>query len=608
MCGFVGAVGGELETVLRMPAPVHRGPDAVGLWRDGQVMLRHWRLAILGGAADARQPMMSEDGSVVVAFNGEIYNYRELAERLGRPELARRGDTRVLVEWLARHGLGGVEALNGMFAMAVWLRREGSLVLIRDRFGIKPVYYAWAEGGFYFASEIKCFAGLVPLGLDAEAVRGYLDGGRYPAGERTFYERVRQVEPGCWLRVHNGAVETCRWYRLEGHCRDLAAGSPSVEEYEGRLSRSVRLRLRSDVPISLHLSGGTDSTALLLKTKEVWGWGYPLVAYTMGFEESAYDESAAAAGVCDRVGVTHRRVVLSWREVPEAAERMAAVQDEPYGGVPTLAYLRMNEVERADGYVVSIEGQGGDETFGGYASHALMAMYDLYRRGTDAALLAALLERFGLDTAALVRRAEVLIASGFRAHTDLTDLRSAGGSAGGGSPRCVGDWLRTIQLYDICVNKLPRTLRFNDRAAMACGREVRFPLLDHHVLAYGLAMDHAGKYAGGVEKAPLRAIIRRHLPDGWRAPKRSVVTPQTAWLHGPLRDWAHDRVALVRSAGVLEARDFEPFERFYRLGLTDNSFYVWQLINLSFHLRPGGAWETNRSRRMDEALCTSRVS
>ncbi|MBN1124190.1 MAG: asparagine synthase (glutamine-hydrolyzing) [Sedimentisphaerales bacterium] len=579
MCGFTGTFQGLVPKVQTMPPLLHRGPDSTGQIRQNDLYMRHWRLAILGEEPAAHQPMVSDDESVVLVFNGEIYNYREIAEQMGQTNLSDYGDTRVLVEFLARYHLSRLDMLNGMFAIAVWFRKEDRLYLIRDRFGIKPLYYALADGGIYFASEIKCFSGLFDLHLDPQRIAEYLDGGRYPSGEHTFYEHVRQVRPSHWIQFDRCGIQDRCYYDLMQTCRDLMECPLSVEEYEHRFAESVRLRLRSDVPISLHYSGGADSTAVLLKTKEVWGWNYPLVTYTMAYHDQQFDESCFVQDYCRRIGVENHKVFLTPEEVPALAERLHLFEDEPFGGIPVISYYKMNQVQRTNGTIVSIEGQGGDETFGGYLSHAYMAMYDLYRSGREPELLDKLLLSCCTDIHTVVTTAEALVASGFQAHMDLTDMRIGSTSSAGKEI----DWLRTIQRHDILVNKIPRTLRFHDRASMACGREVRFPLLDHNVLTYGLAFDHKTKYADGLNKAPLRAIVRRHLPGVYDIPKRSVVTPQTAWFHNELKDWVWDRVGVLQRAGILEPRYFDRFERFYRDEETGNSFYIWQLVNLSFY-------------------------
>ena len=580
MCGFFGLIHMNPVKIKGAIGIRHRGPDSEGLYQDDRLYLKHFRLAILGEERFAKQPMTSRDGNIVVAFNGEIYNYKELAEFLGEPGLASCGDTRVLVEFLSKYRMDKLDMLNGMFALAVYDKREKAIYILRDRFGIKPLYYLKTVDSLYFASEVKCFKTVLNLSLGKEKVTNFLDLGLYPWGKETFYDSINQVEPGTWVRYKGNELNEYRYFDLKKECRRLSEKTLSVEEYENLLSESIKIRLRSDVPISLHYSGGTDSTALLLKTKEVWGWDYPLVAYTMGFSEQKYDESHFTQKYCDNINVRNPKVYLVPGEVPALAKELHYFEDEPYGGIPTIAYYKLNKVERRDGYIVSMEGQGGDETFGGYLYHIYMAMYDLYRSGRHASLLNELLKRNNTTLDKVVAFSEQLIRSGFSSHTDLTDFRSARKEP----IEMFVDWLKTIQIYDILQNKIPRTLRFHDRASMACSREVRFPLLDHNVLVYGLAFDHALKYEEGLSKHPLRMIIKRHMREVYSAPKRSVVTPQTQWLRGELKNWAFERVSMLEESNYLPERYFIKFRDFYETADHDNSFYIWQLINLSFFL------------------------
>ena len=579
MCGFVGSFNGSLKLSKEMADLSHRGPDSSGVYQDEKLFLKHFRLSILGDKKFAAQPMESRDKTVLIAFNGEIYNYKEIADAMGNGRLADEGDTRVLVEFFSRHGLEKINQLNGMFAIAVYFRKTGAFHLVRDRFGVKPLYYIKDKGGVYFASEIKSLRRAFDLPMDDRAVSHYLDAGRYPSGKASFYRGVTQVEVGTEILFGSQSDTISRYFDLRSACRILIEKKISLEEYENSLADSIKLRLRSDVPISLHFSGGTDSTALLLKTQEVWGQDYPLTAFTAGYDEEDFDESSYARDYCQRLGVEHHKVTLKCEEVPKLAEELAWFEDEPYGGIPTLAYYKMNKVERAMGSIVSIEGQGGDEALGGYLTHLYMAVYDLHRSGAEPALLQKILKENSLDLEKTIQTAEKFIQNGFKAHTDLTDFCEDRGD----HPDFFVDWLRTVQVYDILENKIPRVLRFNDRASMACGREVRFPLLDYRVLLQGLSFGHEVKFADGLGKTPLRWIIKRHLKEEvYQAPKRLVVTPQTQWLRGPLKEWAFSRAQLLREKNTLEASYFDRFNDFFKKPEPENSFYVWQIINLSF--------------------------
>jgi asparagine synthase (glutamine-hydrolysing) len=579
MCGILGCIDADIERAKNMVPLVHRGPDAQGIFQDAAVYLRHFRLGIIGTDLLAHQPMDSFNGKLKIVFNGEIYNYKELAVTIGRQDLIEHGDTRVLIEFLSIYGLERLDMLNGMFAFAVYMVDSNELYLVRDRFGIKPLYYLKDNRGLYFSSEIKSLRSIKPVSLCRNKVMNYIDSGVYPNEFDTFFEELVQVRAGTLVRYSDGRIEEKRWYDLAKEVHNLQSEILSVSEYEELLENAITLRLRSDVPVSLHYSAGTDSTALLLKTKEVWGWDFPLTTFTMAFDDESVDESNLAKAYCDEISVENHKVFLAAKEVPKLAQELHVFQDEPYGGVPTIAYYKMNQIEREMGYIVSIEGQGGDEAFGGYLYHVYLAIYDLHLSGSDPELLNLILDAHNLSLEKAITSAEALIEAGFQSHTDMTDLRS-------GNTKPVNkfmDWLRTIQLYDVFLNKIPRTLRFNDRASMACSREIRFPLLDYRVLAYSIAFEHEKKYTGGQPKGPLREIIRRHLPSVYNAPKRSVVTPQTKWLKNELKPWALQRIDVLRHARFLPEKVFCTVDKFYADDEPENSFALWQLINLSFY-------------------------
>jgi len=584
MCGFLGCLNGKLATARKMVNLNHRGPDATDKYETENLYILHHRLAIIGEEETAHQPMKSHDGTVVIAFNGEIYNYLEIADWMGQPKLAEDGDTRVLVELLATYGIKHLSMLNGMFSIVAYWPASGELYLIRDRFGIKPLYYSMLNDGVYFASEIKSLQSLIPKSFSSHHLQRYIDYGLYPSGKETFFDGIYQVEAGTWLKYSNGTQTEHRYYNLQAECQQSIKDKPSVEDYESLLEDAIRLRLRSDVPISLHYSGGTDSTALLLKTKDVWGWDFPITAFSMAFDEDEFDESRFAESYCSQIGVKHKKVTLSANEVPDLAEQLNYFEDEPFGGIPTIAYYKLNKVERNEGYIVSIEGQGGDETFGGYLYHAYLAMYDLAQSGKNSNLLNVLLQKYDVKLTQVIKTAENLIASGFISHTDLTNM--ADSTSPELKPEMFKNWLMSVQIYDILTNKIPRTLRFNDRASMACSREVRFPMLDHRVLSCGLALTHKQKYLDGFSKAPLRSIIRRHLLGAYAVPKRSVVTPQTNWLQSELKSWALERIDHLKRSALLPNESFDQVDIFYQNKNAANSFRIWQLINLSFMIDP----------------------
>src|SRR3954454_12323955 len=375
MCGICGVVaaererGPDREAVARMSGRlVHRGPDDDGLFSEGPVALAARRLSIID-LAGGHQPIENEDGSAVVVQNGEIYNYREL-----KRELAGRGhrfatdcDTEVLVHGYEEWGEAFVERLRGMFAIALWDKRRRRLLLARDRFGIKPLYYRHHAGGLSFASELKAMLEQpgVSREIEREAISAYLAFNSIPA-PLTIFKQARKLPPG-HLLVWDGGEVSLRRYARPGPTNETRSGSPAELAAELRevLDDSVRAHLVADVPVGVLLSGGVDSGGLAaLASRHV---GEPLRTFSIGFEEEGFNELSRARLVAERYGTDHPELVLR----PDAVEllpKLVEAFDEPFGDSSALPTYLVSEL--AVGEVkVALSGEGGDELFGGYYTY-----------------------------------------------------------------------------------------------------------------------------------------------------------------------------------------------------------------------------------------------
>ncbi len=568
MCGIAAVAGagwsrrllGEMVAVQH-----HRGPDGRGLYEDpeGRAALGHTRLAILDLSDAGLQPMSSADGRYHLVFNGEIYNYLELRAALGDGETFRSAtDSEVLLAAFARWGAGCLERLVGMFAFAVWDEHAKELFAARDRFGVKPLYYHQRpDGGLLLASEIKALhAGGVPRAADPRAWATYLTAGILDHSPRTFWEGIRALPAGHTLVWREGAVRIRRWYDLAGRVGtdlDQRPAAAAREEYAARMAESVRLRFRSDVPVGINLSGGLDSSVLLGLVQRVQGKDSDVKAFTFVTGDERYDELPWVRRMLERT--RHPSVVCALRpeEVPALAESVHECQDEPFGGLPTLAYARLFEVARDHGVVVLLDGQGLDEQWCGY---------DYYAEP----------ERASRTVVQATREPAT------RADCLLPEL--AGQADGFEPPVPFPDPLRNLQYRDICLTKIPRALRFNDRVSMRCSRELREPFLDHRLVELALRQPARRKIWGATHKRMLRTLARPLAPSGLvEAPKRPLQTPQREWLRGPLRGWADDLIerALVRHGGVwLDAAAVRRHWRRFQAGRSDNSFYVWQWLGM----------------------------
>ena len=565
MCGIAGIFGADASGIEAMVAALgHRGPDGRGTHRDGDAALGHTRLSIIDLSDCGLQPMSDPSGRWWIVFNGEIYNYLELRSELDW-DFRTRTDTEVLIAAWAKWGPACLDRLLGMFAFLIWDARERTLFAARDRFGVKPLYlHARPDGSLLLASEIKALhAAGVSADPDAAAWATYLAYGlKDHRPERTFWAGVQALPPGCLLRWREGDWSVSRWYDLAervGSGLDLRSDETVIEEYRGLLEDSVRLRFRSDVPVGINLSGGLDSSTLLGLVQRVQGPESDVQAFTFVTGDPAYDELPWVEQMLART--CHPLVVcpLSPGEVPGLAESVARFEDEPFGGLPTLAYARLFERAREAGVVVLLDGQGMDEQWAGY---------DYYRTPAD-------------ETVSIIQgtqgrsvRPECL-APELRAQAERPEL-----------PSPFPDRLRNLQYRDICFTKIPRALRFNDRVSMRSSTELREPFLDHRLVELALRQPPERKIREGRQKWMLRCLVEHLLPRGVvEAPKRPLQTPQREWLRGPLRGWADGQIERALSNGWLDPDAVRREWRAFCAGEGDNSFFVWQWISLGLLVR-----------------------
>lgn len=577
----------ERAGLIRMAAiQAHRGPDGRGVFVDeaSGVGLAHSRLSIIDVSELGSQPMSDASGRRWIVFNGEIYNYLELREALAGYPFRSHTDTEVVLAAYDRWGTACLERFIGMFAFALWDSAAGTLLCARDRLGIKPFLY-WRPDAhsLCFASEAKA---LLAVGLqpapDLKAWADYLHLGLYDHDEHTFLEGVRQLPPGHLFVVRPGEEPRPRpyWSVLEAASQPLAVDEEeALDRLEELLADSVRLRLRSDVPLGLNFSGGLDSFTLMSLMQQASPRGQRLEAATMRFNEPAYDETRFTRRLVD-VGRWHvLEVAVEAQEMPALLQAAMWHQEAPVGGVSTLAYHKLHQEVRSAGLVVQLEGQGVDELFGGYAYYGPIA------RGEQ-------------TPHEWLRSNAYQDATRFLA-TDVLEPRGPLPEPGGPTlePPELADALNAALYIDLRHRKLPRVLRMNDRLSMASSIELREPFLDHRVVEFAFRLPGSLKLHGGLSKYLVRRLIRRRHPEAPLASegKRAVVTPQREWLRGPLAPWVREVLAgpAIREGGFLDpAKAAGRFEDYFVNG-ADNSFFIWQWLNVASWFEwfgPQGAW------------------
>ncbi len=636
MCGIAGLVLGECGTdallrhrVGRMNAALaHRGPDGAGIWTDAVhgVALAQRRLAIVDLSDTGAQPMLSHSGRLAMTYNGEIYNFRELRKDLEAEGVRFRGtsDSEVLVEAWERWGQQRtLLALNGMFAIAIWDRVDHSLTLVRDRFGIKPLLWRQEGDGLAFASELK---GLLadpscPRDIDPAAFAAYLRHGAVPA-PWTILKGVHKLEPGSILEWRKGQAPTCRqfWSPLTqmsaGQSHSTSAPFATlVDAAEALLGDAVERQMIADVPLGAFLSGGIDSSLVVALMQQ--RSDRKVETFTIGFEETAWDESPHAAAVAQHLGTRHTTLMTSGRAAQALVPDIAAIYDEPFSDSSQLPTLLLCRLVR-DHVTVALSGDGGDETFAGYERHSWGLALHRYRErlppfARQAAGRVARAVPIGLADAA----AGLLGQSAANRGVSHPGHRLKRAAKAGAAPSFVDGYrqflsqtadpqrllrhpaehlplayhsnaaldqlvpLARMQTID-ALSYLPDDILVKvDRASMSVGLEVRVPLLDHRIWEWAAHLPSGMQRQGGKGKAVLRAILDRHVPAALtERPKAGFAVPLAAWLRLELRDWAEALLEPTRLAesGLLDPDAVRGVWDAHQAGREDHAPLLWSIL------------------------------
>jgi asparagine synthase (glutamine-hydrolysing) len=557
ICGIASASGpADPERLARMSATlVHRGPDSDGKLVDGPVGLAARRLAIID-LQTGDQPIANEDGTIHVVQNGELYNYRELRTELERAghQFRTHGDTEVLVHLYEQHGLDFARRLRGMFTVALWDSRERRLVLARDRYGIKPLYYRVDRGGLEFGSELRA----LPRGeIDLDALEAFLAFNSIPA-PLTIFRDTRKLPPGHLLVWEDGKTRLERFAR-PGPALELRHDDEAelIEELRARLRDSVRAHLVSDVPVGVLLSGGIDSSALTALAAEEST--EPVRTFSIGFEERSFDELSDARLVAERYGTQHRELVLS----PDAALLLPALADafdEPFADSSALPTYLVSQLAASD-VKVALSGEGGDELFGGYYTYVADLLAE--RTAGLARVARPLVERLPTSTARasfdykakrFVRAAHLpplerhhgwkeifspemrARLTGRRSEFDPVDLLRARFAETEGA-----ELLARLQDVDFGIYLVDDLLVKTDRASMAHSLEARVPFLDPVVTNFAFTLPASQRVRGLRKKVLLRKAVAPLVPEQViRGKKRGFSIPAAAWLRGELEPFARD--------------------------------------------------------------------
>ncbi len=622
MCGIAGmarASGApvERETLERMcEAQAHRGPDARGLHFDDGVGLGIQRLRVID-LVTGDQPVHNEDRSVTVVLNGEIYNFRELRQRLrgNGHSFATEGDTEVIVHLYEELGPACVRELHGMFAFALWDSRRRQLLLARDRVGKKPLFYCELPGALSFASELPALMQNpeIPRDIDHQALDAYLAYKCVPAPMSAF-AAVRKLMPASTLTYRDGAVSIERYWRLDYSRKQAHRPAEEVgEELRASIRGAVRRRMVADVPMGAFLSGGIDSSAVVAAMAE--SSPGPVKTFSIGFEEERFNELPQARLIAREFATDHHELVVR----PNAAEMLPKIvrqYGEPFADHSALPCFHLARFAR-EHVTVALNGDGGDESFAGYQRYTTnLALAELDRLplalrraagaaarraplGGDPRRMRSRVGRFAIASE-LDRESRYLAARSVFTAAERTRLYTPEYSAmlGGtcAAETVLEPWRSSTaaelldQLLDADVNSyLPDDLLVKiDIATMAYSLEGRSPLLDHELMELAASLPAELKVARGQGKRILRSALRGWIPDAiLDAPKRGFELPVARWLRGELRDYA--RAVLLDPGST--ARGWSNEQEVCRLldehaaGTHDHGQGIWTLMMLELWYR-----------------------
>ncbi|MCG2787993.1 MAG: asparagine synthase (glutamine-hydrolyzing) [Anaerolineae bacterium] len=644
MCGITGFFNlspsetrEKLQSTLEQMsmAIAHRGPDDSGLWLDETrgIGLGFRRLAILDLSPTGHQPMTSADGRYVMVFNGEAYNFGMVRDELAANGISFRGtsDTEVLLAAICEWGLvDALEKFNGMFAFALWDRQENSLSLVRDRMGVKPLYYGWIGNTLMFGSELKSMRAhpAFSADIDRDALTLYLRHNYIPT-PFSIYRGVRKLPPGSILRISSatrpGEEELATYWSASEQILASRADpfrgdeSQTTDELEELLTDSIRLRMLADVPLGAFLSGGVDSSTIVALMQQISS--QPVQTFSIGFNESGYDEAPHARAVAEHLGTQHTEMYISSEQARAVIPSLAGMYDEPFANPSAIPTFLVSQLARRH-VTVSLSGDGGDELFGGYNRYTWVEriwrrigkvpapIRGLLANGIDqrAPTLSLLAGKLGYPNPAdkVHKLADTLrAASPAQIYLDLVSFwkQPAGSVIGAQEPHTTltdpSSWPEALSLAEQMM--LLDTLTYLpddglvkvDRASMAASLEVRVPFVDDYRLlefAWRLPLDM--KIRAGLGKWILRQVLYKYVPKEMiERPKMGFGVPIDSWLRGPLLEWTEELISedRLRREGFFQAAPIRQKWQEHLAGKRNWQYHLWGILMFQ-------AWLENKNQ------------
>lgn len=622
MCGIAGFLSPGVQidrdasagVLARMTASlVHRGPDAAGQWLDEHagVALGHRRLSVIDLSPAGAQPMVSLDGSTVLTFNGEIYNFQQLRDslesRFGVIPWRGTSDTEVLLEAIARLGLEkALREAVGMFGLATWNRNTRTLELARDRLGEKPLYYAQVANQIVFASEVRAFRAIPSFEarINRDSIAAFLRHNYIPSPQ-SIYHGVNKLPPGTLIRFHGlGERPTPSPYWSLRKVVAAGLSSPfngsareAADELDRLLRNAIRGQMISDVPLGAFLSGGVDSSMVvaLMQAQSA----RPVKTFSIGFHEPEFNEAQYAKAVASHLGTEHHELYVTPRDAMEMIPDLGRIYDEPFSDSSEIPTTLISQLARRS-VTVSLSGDGGDELFGGYHRYQHSSrVWNALRavpwtlRATTAKVLATWPGERGFvghlsEAAPLIRSTKLgELYRGLVSHSRKPERLVIGGTEQ--SSAFMDEDFDDAKMSDVewmmfidAVTYLPDDVLVKvDRAAMSVALETRVPLLDHRIVEFAWALPFGMRVRSGAAKALLRDVLYRYVP----APlidrrKKGFNVPIGTWMRGPLRDWVEILISRDRlhSEGYLRPEPIRAMWQEHLSGRRSRHTMIWNVL------------------------------
>ena len=571
MCGIFGAISDKKNNYDKRTGEkvcqllYHRGPDDKGVSVFPEGILANTRLAIIDLSAAGHQPMISNDGNLQIVFNGEIYNYKELRAELKKDyKFSSNSDTEVILAAFSKWREKCLDKLRGMFAFAIWNKERKTLFAATDRFSIKQIYYYYGKGTFIFSSEIKPILamGITPA-PNQEAIFDFFTFGLLDHDENTFFKDIFQLRPAHYLVFEQGALKIKRYWDIEENSVRAAKTPKEAEkQVEEALKETIEKHLIADVEPGVALSSGLDSNLIRAIVDKTIKPGVKIKCFNFGFTNTPYDESRFLAALKKKKRYQIYVTPVQSGNFFKRYADLIKITEQPVSGLGTFGYWFNCQTAREQGIKFLLDGQGGDEMFGGYDYYQNKEF--ITRKASDGT---------SIDNCGY-------LSADFQKKFKNRKIKSV---------KKFNSPFRNAVYNDLMFFKIPKLLRFQDKTAMASSVESRVPFLDHPLCELVFSLSPEILLNGGVKKYLLRKIAERYLgKDETQKPKLYISTPQREWIRGELRPEIQEMMenSILEREGYIDSKKLKTqYKNYVSSKDLGNSFFVWKFFSLELWFR-----------------------